>query len=60
MLNRQKTSLLSLLEGNKKADELILKEKNKILARMTVEDSLREYVSHKSINQKHTSNMMLT
>lgn len=41
----QKSALLSLLEGYKKANELIFKEKKKRLARLTNEESLSEYTA---------------
>lgn len=40
---KQKEDLLSLLEGYKKANELIAAERKKRLSQMTSEDSIHEY-----------------
>ncbi len=39
-----KTSLVSLLNGYKRANELIYEERKKRLAKLTPEQSLREYI----------------
>lgn len=41
----QKVALLSLLNGYKKANELIVEEKKKRLAQLTTEESLCEYIA---------------
>lgn len=41
----QKSILLSLLGGYKKANELIVEEKKRRLAHLTTKDSLREYIA---------------
>ncbi len=41
----QKSALLSLLEGYKKSNELIIAEKKKRFTHLTTEDSLREYIA---------------
>jgi hypothetical protein len=43
MLKKQKISLLALLEGYKKTNELIMRERVKRLAEMGADDSTREY-----------------
>jgi len=43
MLKKQKISLLALLEGFKKTNELIMTEKMKRLAEMRANNSTREY-----------------
>ena len=41
----RKDTILSFLEGHKRADELIVEEKKKRLTRLLGEDSSREYIA---------------